>query len=199
MFSVFVFSEKSRMGSTSTTSRDLDDDEDIKVTSDLSDISDAEDDNQRESSRLSPEPEDKQSTNQRKENHSTSPSTSAAQSQQPQQNNSTQTASKPKIWSIAEIMNNDSNKEKVNIVSPLPNVVSPRHRSDNVHVLHNSRNIYNGLRLMNREALMQSLVPSRPHIVRSVTDTALNLTVIDKKSPATTDSSSNQAVSPKSC
>ncbi|XP_048753001.2 iroquois-class homeodomain protein IRX-6-like isoform X2 [Ostrea edulis] len=178
--------EKTRICSSSSsliTKLDNDDDEDvdIKVTSDISDFSDDEDDESREckQQRLSSNTS-QSSANQKADNNATVDArlqqASVGQSESRDQSNSSQSNSRPKIWSIDEIMNKDKTmgeNSRVSVQSnPLLQSLSVYHaqlRNGNV----TSQDLKNQDQLKHYSETLEQYRKSN-------SETALNLAISDK-------------------
>lgn len=183
----FFYTEKTRLDSTSSSiiaklEDEVDDEGDVKVTSDISDFSDDEDDENRErKERLSPV-QSPASTNQNDSSAAAADvrlqNVSVGQSESRDSNNSSQSNMRPKIWSIDEIMNKDRTNgahcRVVPRINPLLQSLSVFHsqlRNANV----TSQELKNQEQLKRySDSLEQS--PFR----KSNSETALNLAISDK-------------------
>lgn len=179
--------EKPRIGSSSSSiitklDNDCDEDADVKVTSDISDFSDDEDDESREcKERLNPNPA-QSPANQKEDNNAAADvrlqQACVGQSESRDQSNSAQSNSRPKIWSIDEIMNKDKTFGEHSRVS-IPN--NPLLQSFSVYHAQLRNSNVTSQELKNQDQLKRysETLEQLPYR-KSDSETALNLAISDK-------------------
>jgi hypothetical protein len=179
------FADKARVCSTSSsliTKLDNEDDEDVdvKVTSDISDFSDDENEESRDCKQRLSSNASQPSANQKADNIATVDArlqqASVGQSESRDQSNSSQSNSRPKIWSIDEIMNKDKTMGGNARVSLQSN---PLLQSLSVYRGHLRNGAVTSQDFKNQDQLKQ-YSETLEQYRKSNSETALNLAISDK-------------------